>query len=48
MSERKPRVLLVGRARLSFPLGEALEKRYEALSAELEWRQLGTAAGEVP
>jgi glycosyltransferase involved in cell wall biosynthesis len=41
---RKPRVLFVGRARLAFPLGEALERRYEALSGELDWRQLGTLA----
>jgi glycosyltransferase involved in cell wall biosynthesis len=41
----KPRVLLVGRARLRFPLDEGLERRYEALSGELDWRQLGTRAG---
>ena len=44
MSERKPRVLLVGRARLRFPLDRSLERRYEALSGEVDWRQLGTAA----
>lgn len=41
---QNPRVLLVGRTRLRFPLGEGLERRYEALSAELDWRQLGTLA----
>jgi glycosyltransferase involved in cell wall biosynthesis len=40
-----PRVLYVGRARLRFPLERGLERRYEALSGELDWRQLGTAAG---
>jgi glycosyltransferase involved in cell wall biosynthesis len=40
-----PRVLFVGRARLAFPLGEKLAKRYTALSAELDWRQLGTLSG---
>ena len=40
---RKPRVLFVGRARLRFPLGQGLERRFEALSGELDWRQLGTA-----
>ena len=42
---RRPRVLLVGRARLASPLPEALQRRYDALSTQLEWRQLGTAAG---
>jgi glycosyltransferase involved in cell wall biosynthesis len=48
MTERRPRVLLVGRARLHFPLGQSLERRFEALSRELEWRQLGTAADGTP
>jgi glycosyltransferase involved in cell wall biosynthesis len=39
----RPRVLFVGRARLRFPLGRSLERRFEALSGELDWRQLGTA-----
>jgi glycosyltransferase involved in cell wall biosynthesis len=43
---RRPRVLLVGRARLRFPLDKGLERRFEALSEELEWRQLGTAVDE--
>ena len=45
MSARKPRVLLVGRARLRFPLGDPLETRYAALSGELDWRQLATRVG---
>ena len=36
------RLLVVGRTRFTFPLGETLERRFEALSAELEWRQMGT------
>jgi glycosyltransferase involved in cell wall biosynthesis len=43
MSEPRPRVLFVGRARLRFPLERGLERRFEALSEELDWRQLGTA-----
>ena len=45
---RRPRVLLVGRARIRFPLERGLERRYDALSQELDWRQLGTAAGGPP
>lgn len=37
--------MLVGRARLRFPLDAGLERRYDALSRELDWVQLGTAAG---
>jgi glycogen synthase len=48
MSERRPRVLFVGRARLRFPLGPGLERRYDALSGELDWRQLGTALDGRP
>jgi glycosyltransferase involved in cell wall biosynthesis len=44
VSESRPRVLFVGRARLRFPLGRGLERRFDALSQELDWRQLGTAA----
>ena len=40
----RPRVLFVGRARLRLPLSETLARRFEALSAELDWRQLGTSA----
>jgi glycosyltransferase involved in cell wall biosynthesis len=36
------KLLVVGRTRFSFPLTETLERRFAALSAELEWRQLGT------
>ena len=45
MMDRRPRVLFVGRARLRFPLEQALERRFDALSGELDWRQLGTAVG---
>lgn len=44
----RPRVLFVGRTRFSFPLSDTLAARYEALSRELDWLQLGTAAGGVP
>lgn len=44
----RPRVLFVGRTRFSFPLSETLAVRYAALSHELDWLQLGTAAGGVP
>ena len=40
----RPRVLFVGRARLRYPLSHGLERRYQALSGELDWLQLGTAA----
>ncbi|MFO7571653.1 MAG: glycosyltransferase [Gaiellaceae bacterium] len=43
-----PRVLFVGRARLRFPLELGLERRFEALSAELDWRQLGTRTDGAP
>ena len=36
------KLLIVGRTRFTFPLGETLERRFDALSAELEWRQMGT------
>ncbi len=36
------KLLFVGRTRFAFPLPETLERRYDALSAELEWRQMGT------
>ena len=48
MTESRPKVLFVGRARLRFPLGRGLERRFEALSGELDWRQLGTAADGRP
>lgn len=44
----RPRVLFVGRGRIRFPLGRTLERRFEALSAELDWRQLGTALDGKP
>ncbi|MDQ3378799.1 MAG: glycosyltransferase family 4 protein [Actinomycetota bacterium] len=46
--QRMPRVLFVGRGRFRFPLGRGLERRFEALSGELDWRQLGTAADGKP
>ncbi|MCS7007572.1 MAG: hypothetical protein NZL88_08485, partial [Gaiellaceae bacterium] len=49
MSDARPKVLYVGRARLRFPLDRGLERRFAALSRELDWRQLGTAvSGEPP
>jgi glycosyltransferase involved in cell wall biosynthesis len=44
----RPRVLFVGRGRIRFPLGRTLERRFEALSAEVDWRQLGTALDGKP
>ena len=44
----RPRVLFVGRARIRFPLGRTLERRFEALSTELDWRQLGTGVDGTP
>lgn len=43
----KPRLLFVARARIPFPLDETRRRRYESLSATLDWRQLGTVAGGV-
>ncbi len=43
-----PRVLFVGRGRFRIPLGRGLELRFEALSDQLDWRQLGTAADGNP
>ena len=40
----KPRVLFVGRTRYRLPLDGSLARRFEALSAELDWRQLATSA----
>jgi glycosyltransferase involved in cell wall biosynthesis len=44
----RPRVLFVGRGRFAFPLARTLERRFEALSVELDWRQLGTALDGEP
>lgn len=41
----KPRVLFAGRRELSLPLESGLRRRYDALSAELDWRQLGSGSG---
>lgn len=38
----KPKLLFVGRTRFRFPLDETLQRRYDALSEVLEWRQFGT------
>jgi len=48
IDEARPRVLFVGRGRICFPLGRGLELRFEALSGQLHWRQLGTAADGKP
>jgi glycosyltransferase involved in cell wall biosynthesis len=37
-------VLFVARTRYRLPLDESLRRRFDALSAELEWRQLATSA----
>jgi glycosyltransferase involved in cell wall biosynthesis len=42
------RLLVVGRTRFSFPLAETLERRFDALSNELEWRQMGTGRSSDP
>ena len=42
----KPRLLFVGRTRFGFPLDETLQRRYDALSETVEWRQLGTGRSE--
>ena len=40
----KPRVLFVARTRYALPLSETLQRRFDALSEVLDWRQLGTSA----
>ena len=37
----KPRVLFVARTRYALPLSETLQRRFDALSAVMEWHQLG-------
>ena len=37
----KPRVLFVARTRYALPLSETLQRRFDALSEVMEWRQLG-------
>lgn len=39
-----PRVLLVARTRYRLPLDSTLQRRFDALSAVLDWRQLATSA----
>ncbi len=46
--DARRRVLFVGRGRIRFPLERGLERRFEALSSELDWRQLGTAVDGKP
>lgn len=41
----KPKVLFAGRRHISFPLEDGLRRRYDALSSELDWRQLGSGSG---
>jgi glycosyltransferase involved in cell wall biosynthesis len=43
-----PRLLFVGRTRFRFPLDETLQRRYDALSQVLEWRQTGTGSTDDP
>ncbi|HXH89329.1 MAG TPA: glycosyltransferase family 4 protein [Gaiellaceae bacterium] len=42
------KLLLAGRTRFAFPLDETLERRFAALSTELEWRQMGTGRSTDP
>lgn len=44
----KPRLLFVGRTRFRFPLDETLQRRYDALSETVEWRQMGTGRSADP
>ena len=44
----KPRLLFVGRTRFRFPLDEPLQRRYDALSETVEWRQMGTGSSADP
>jgi glycosyltransferase involved in cell wall biosynthesis len=46
---RRPRVLFVGRGRLVLPLPEWLEKKWDALEEQLDYRVVGAAAdGSAP
>ena len=40
----RPRVLFVARTRYALPLDPTLQRRFDALSAVLDWHQLGTSA----
>ena len=40
----RPRVLFVARTRYALPLTPTLQRRFDALSAVLDWHQLGTSA----
>lgn len=46
VAARVPRLLFVGRRRLSFPLDTTLQRRYDALSKVVDWRQLGSGRSE--
>ena len=39
----KPRVLFLARTRYRLPLTETLQRRFDALSEVLDWRQFGTS-----
>ncbi len=39
-----PRVLLVARTRFALPLSPTLQRRFDALSDVIDWRQVGTSA----
>ena len=45
---RKPRVLFVGRTRYRLPLDRSLERKFDALAAELQIRVLGSAQADSP
>lgn len=44
----KPRVLFVARTRYRLPLSVTLQRRFDALSTVLEWRQFGTSLDGPP
>lgn len=44
----KPRVLFLARTRYELPLNPTLQRRFDALSAVLDWRQLGTSLAGPP
>ncbi len=44
----KPRVLFVARTRYRLPLSLTLQRRFDALSTVLEWRQFGTSLDGPP
>ena len=48
MTERKPRVLFVGRTRYTLPLTPSLARKFDALRRELDIRVLASAAPGSP